>query len=174
MAAPVIGASTQTSSPVANEWFINTKFAVKPNVEQRASTVALADDSDLVLHVDASKTYHCRLFASIGAPVTPGFRFSFGVPAGCTLYGPARSSIGDAGLIVHWSAIYDGVNQFAGDNIALPATFGSGSSDFVELDAILVTAGTAGNFRFRWAQKVSDPANTSVRAGSWMLLRRVS
>src|SRR5258708_28784018 len=77
-----------------NEYFVNTKFAVKPNATIITSQTTSANDPDLQIHVDTNKTYWLELAAPFTSQSGTGFRFSFGAPAGTVLTGYFQSSIG--------------------------------------------------------------------------------
>jgi hypothetical protein len=123
------------------------------------------------MHVDASKTYDVKIYVALTSPAAAGFLFNMNAPSGALLYGNWK---------YFWRAgsgldgdVYDGVVQFLARNVIL-VTPGSGVPAFLEIVGKLVTAGTAGNFRFRWAQANSNASNTTVYAGSSMDLRRVA
>jgi hypothetical protein len=137
--------------------------------ESVISTTVLHDDAELVLTLEANVTYELQCHILVDSNTTADFNSSFSGPAGYTSVwmtdGLATSVAGQEGIISRQSRVQ-------GDSWP---TGGSGASTYGvhRPCGYVTTAGTAGAFRFRWAQNTSTAVNTFVRAGSWMMLRRV-
>jgi hypothetical protein len=97
-----------------------------------------------------------------------GVKIDFTGPSGYSFAGNARGSIISAG----------GFDQ----NLAHQVVSGTGLSFGgiasnnmpISVQGLLTTAGTAGTFRLQWAQTSSNAAGSTLKAGSYMLLQRVS
>lgn len=176
MAMKVIGVGTATSSADANEYFVNTKFVTKPANETRTSTTFPTNDADLILHVDANKIYIMDIYMVIFSSNAGGnFRWGFQAPAGTILYGHSviHDPSGSGALFMN---VYDNTatGLFTTGSNAANSNNAAGINDFVRISGILNTAGTAGNVIVKWAQQNSNGNDTNMRAGSSMLIRRVS
>ena len=159
-----------------NEYLVagKTQFVTKPSNTNRASTTTPTIDPDLLLQVDANKTYEVEVYLQLISVAAAGFKWRFNAPAGAVLYGNwtnmvpiPGSGTGQMGLA------YDpALNLFnATQNIT---TFDFGLVTFIRVSGILTTAGTASGFSLAWSQQTSNGTNTQLLAGSSMLIRRVS
>jgi hypothetical protein len=142
---------------------------IKPGGTNRSSTTTLTDDPHLTVTLAASTSYWLELCAAITSPAAADFKWDFTFPAGLTFTGYSVVSVtGGASLA-------GGIWSPANNALSVPGicnTTGGGVDDFVSVHGMLTTAGTAGAFTWRWAQFVSDPGNTAVRAGSSMIVQR--
>lgn len=169
MAAPVISTGDIPPASTWNSWFVNILFARKTADETIASTTTLQDDNDLFVSVEANAIYH--VIVSLKELSQPGDDFKTGWtgPAGYGFNGEARGPSGAAAALTDLVAADVGTGshgiQFGGiASFNLP----------VRIEGILTTSGTAGTFRLQWAQFSSSASGTTVKAGSFMVLRRVS
>jgi hypothetical protein len=153
-----------------NEYAVNTKYVEKAAPTTRVSTTTLTADPDLQLHLDANKTYRMELVAPFTSATAAGFKISFFVPAGTVFTGYTLTTIANLVSIF----VYSSANLLITANIPMANTQGSGIDDLVAVSGIIDTAGTAGNIGYQWCQNTSNAGNTTVRAGSSMLIRRVS
>ena len=154
-----------------NEYLVNTRYAAKASDTNRISTTTLAADPDLTLPADANKSYLLELFLQYSSASAAGLKYNFTFPSGATLNGGAVSQLIAAGTQL---TTYDQSGSF-GPGVTITATaLGIGLDNWIQVRGILVTSGTAGAFTLQWAQSASTASNTTVRAGSAMLLRRVS
>lgn len=153
-----------------NEIFVNTKWAVKPSATTRINTTSPANDPDLQLAVETNKSYWLELIAPFTSIAAAGFKFSFAAPAGSVFTGYALLWI--AGTLSMFA--YEPVSGLVITSNVTTASNGGGVDDLITVRGSLVTAGTAGNLTYQWAQQTSNGGNTTVRAGSSMYLRRVS
>lgn len=173
MAMSTIAVGQVVPASLMNDQFINTKFAIKPSDTSRASTASVSNDPDLQLSMDQSKSYLLEGVALLGANSTE-FRMQVSVPGGTVIYGGAHgfATVGNGGA-------YQSV-AFDASSGGIPATSTTslwGTSIFdlpVIISAVVVTGGTAGTLVIRWAQTTSSGTPTVLRAGSWILLRRVA
>jgi hypothetical protein len=169
MAAPVFNTNDVPDANQVNSWFVNVLFARKTADETITSNATLQDDNDLFVTVEANAIYHTLVLVKEVSQATDDFKTGFTGPSGYSFSGEARAPRGDAA----------GNAEVGGWDIGAGAhgiAFG-GAAGFnlpVHLEGILITAGTAGTFRLQWAQSSASASGTTVRAGSFMILRRVS
>lgn len=147
-----------------NEYCVNTHFAFKNSNTTRTSAPNATNDPDLTLPVEANVIYfmQCELVFNSGA--TPGFQYSFSVPAGTTLGGTfwARSagvtSSANLGLLTTLSGFADGGVNDSG----------------VSFMGYVNTGSATGNLVVQWGQETSSATNTVLKTGSCLFLRRVA
>jgi hypothetical protein len=151
-----------------NEYLVNTRFVIKPGDTSRNTTTTMTNDPDLSVAADAGKSYLTEVLVQYGATIGADIKATFTVPAGATFSGQLTGQ--GAGT----SYLANGVDA----GFPVTGTFsmnGGGAFDLgFRLSGVLVTDGSAGNLTLKWAQNTSNAANTTVRAGSFMLLRRVA
>jgi len=175
MAMKIISVGAPVGAADMNEYFVNTKFATKPNDDSRASTATATNDPDLQLQVDANKLYLLEVHLVIYSPVGGGnFKCGFNAPAGSILYGSGfcHDPAGSGNVVLYSydstvNGLFTGVN--AGNSNGV-----TGLNDTFMISGILDTAGTAGTLALKWAQSSSNGNSTTLRGGSSMLVRRVS
>lgn len=112
----------------------------------------------LFVPAEASSVYKYTAFIVYSAGTTGKLAFSHAIPSGATFYyGDATSNfLGTGTAADNWSAQ------------------GTGTKLSFMLAGYLSTT-TAGNLQARAAQQTTDAANaTTIRAGSWMQLERLS
>jgi len=134
---------------------------VKSADESITASTAYQDDDELVLAVEANRTYFGRLQIVFASPAAADFKVSATAPSGATLN--------------DWMYIYQGVVDTAGPTTgvtAIPGN-GAGSKDGFSWAGVLVVSSTAGNVQWRWAQVVSDAGATTVYAKSFFELRMI-
>jgi hypothetical protein len=49
-----------------------------------------------------------------------------------------------------------------------------GADQVILVQGILIVSSTSGNLQFQWAQNTANASNSSVKANSYLLLRRVA
>ncbi|HEX7995895.1 MAG TPA: hypothetical protein VF506_18400 [Streptosporangiaceae bacterium] len=175
MAMKVFSDNTVASAADANEYFVNTKYAVKPSNTTRTGT-SVSDDPDLVLNVGTNRTFQLELIAPFtGASGAGGLKFAFSGPAGAQLFGywQLTTAQGSSFGPVQGGTYDGGVSQNLGTTQNISALTGVTLADTLAVRGWLQTGGTAGNFTFRWSLN-SASGNVTALAGSAMFLRRVS
>lgn len=143
---------------------------VKQADEAVSSNGTPQDDNELVLPVEANATYTLEMWVGYSSTSnTPDFRCDFTVPSGADLvrsvYGLVSSATATSGSVEY------SLNPTAGTDDGRAAINGSVT---VYIVGRLTTSGTAGNIQFRWSQNTSDAAAVTVKAGSWMRLKRTA
>lgn len=168
MAAPVISTGDIPPASTWNTWFVNILFARKTADESLASSTTLQDDDHLFVSVEASATYHAVIECHDLAQPAVGMKIGFTGPAGYSFVGNANGpSTGTTSLQDRY-----GLEIVSGT----PLSFGGVASNNIpiSIQGLVITSGTAGTFRLQWAQSTSNASGTTMKAGSFMLLRRVA
>jgi len=130
--------------------------------ETVVSTAALQDDDELFIAADANTDYSLELLAFQSSGVTPGFRIGFTLPAGATWYG----GFFDGGTTTaNRQFVYISASGTSGIT-------GTGGFSICYVRASISIGSTAGNVRFQWCQSTSNASNTTVAAGSEMILTK--
>lgn len=139
-------------------------YTPKASDQNKASDTVVANDSALVMAVGTSQTWEwrARIFVAVGAG---GLQYRWDVPASATGDYFVQSALGSAG-----AAIFKDEAQAYGSLKSQAGAIADGGHFF----GILTTAGTSGNLSFAWAQNSSNVANTTIKAGSYIIARRIS
>ena len=131
---------------------------VKSVDETVTSSTTLQDDDELLFPVKANKNYAGWVKGFIVSDPDPDFKFAFSIPSGTT---NKRSNAALSTVSAGAAADIDAVGTLITGN--------SNEKSFVVYFYVLVGA-TAGNVVFQWAQNTSDAANTTVKAGSSLMV----
>ena len=134
----------------------------KPADETTTNDNTINNDSNLLVSLDANSHYYFEVNA--GAVWGAGFiQIDMNGPAGYTrLYYSMEIKLSGIVPVTQPTTIYAA---------AISTAAGSGGNISIRGTVLNVNAGT---LNFRWAQNVSNAAATTVRAGSTLLLRRIS
>jgi len=130
---------------------------IKTADETRASDSDLTDDAVLTFTPTISKTYTGILYLYIVSAATPDFKYDFTIPTGSTfirLDGPLDPTTAD----------------FTQDESVQNITTSNTTQRFLVIPFDLIMSTTAGTLDFRWAQQTPNAANTTVKAGSTLLV----
>lgn len=150
-------------------------YIYKGSAETRTSTTTFADDSVLVVPVEANTSVHVRFAIFAGAILAEDIKTMWSVPSGTSgvrrVLGPgSAASDGSADDI----AMRDGIHQF-GTSVTYSGVRNSNTNlFFIEEEAIVVVGSTAGNVGFQWAQATSGTTGTTVGAYSFAWYRRIA
>lgn len=168
MAKPVFSTGDVPTATQFNDWLVNILFAVKPGDTGRASTTTLADDPDLTVAVPANATYHATVILRHNSQPAGDFKYTFTGPAGAS-FDHMGDNIEVSGSNFTFDQSY---------TTSLGTTFTSGGIAGVDCpircEGLLITSGTAGNFTLQWAQNTSNAGASTLRARSFMSLRRLA
>lgn len=134
------------------------------------SSTSLVDDNQLLLSVAANAVYELRMLIIYTAASAGDLNMTFTGPASATLDWNVGGLSGTSGTspdgVTWW-----GANTIGGND----SVNGGGATNMAARPyGILITAGTAGTFKFRWAQAASSGTATTVKTGSVMILQRVA
>ena len=127
------------------------------------SNLTPEDDADLVVAVAANKNYLLMLYALTDEDGND-MHWKFTIPANGALNGMIAGDIGNQTSLV---------DPPHGYNLETQVDLIGASEDWLYVMGLYIGGDTAGNIQFQWAQKTSGTTNTSVRAGSHMILIEV-
>lgn len=135
----------------------------KPTDETRNSTTVLADDGALLVALDASSTYAIRITAFLSTSATPDSKYAMAYS------GSVASAFFYRGNQAPGAGVGSG-NLFTVTTETIPASqdIDGGTGTTIIIIEGIVNTTTAGTLSFQWAQRVSNAANTIVRAGSYL------
>jgi hypothetical protein len=150
-----------------------TTIIVKSSDQAYNNDTVLNDDTTLKFNAQASSVYRVELFAMIAGASGGDVKVSWSVPAGATgtrsVIGPATESTTRNNTTVQVGAH------------SLTAEIGYGLSALeptlpiaLQERFILTTSGTSGMVTMRHAQITSNATVTNVKAGSYMLVTKLS
>lgn len=170
MAMKVFNVGDVLAAADVNEYLVNTILVQKPSDTSRNTTTTLANDPDLTVAVAANKTYWCEVLVQYLASGTFNLKAAFTMPAGAAFNGEMISMPAGGGSFAP--------NGLDAANPLNSVTFhiaGGGAFELTaRLSGLLVVAGSSGSLTLQWAQDTSGATNTTVRAGSFMYLRRAA
>lgn len=135
--------------------------------QTKNSDAAYADDSQLVIALDASSKYIIRGFLLYNTGATPDIKWRTTTPTSPDFYALRRQQVvGGAssitGIAIDSATFADG-----------PMT-GAGGSGTQEFHCVLHTGAASGNFAIQWAQNTSNSADTTMKAGSYLEYKKVA
>jgi len=143
----------------------------KGTTETVTSSTTLQNDDELFVSVEANATYQVDLSLIHSSGTSGDIKITFDGPSGASMtWGAIGAHINETSSTTVTAVNMQGraiteTTEFGGGNLAAMTAYVSGT---------LVTSGTAGTLNFQWAQRVSDPAATQVRAGSSLIVRRIA
>jgi hypothetical protein len=173
MTLPILAAGHKVLS---SEWdtilsFSSPLIVRKTSDEVVTSSTAIQDDNHLVLTVLANASYYLQASIIYTAGTVGALKIGWSGPSGATL----DCNIGGAayGSVANATNSYFGWNNISGtDSVGGP---GAGQpAMFTSPHGVLITSSTPGSFTFRWAQDTSDAASSTVKAGSVLMLTRIT
>ncbi|HEX7742798.1 MAG TPA: hypothetical protein VF442_10270 [Sphingobium sp.] len=173
MTLPILAAGHKVLS---SEWDTILSFAApliiqKPSDESLSSTTVLQDDDHLTLTVLANASYLMQAQLLYHGGTVGGLKLGWSGPSGATLLWTTGGAA--LGRGANAANTYFGGNGLGGSDIL--GTDGTGGIDmFATPHGTLVTSSTPGALTLRWAQGTSDSATTTVKAGSVLMLQRIS
>lgn len=129
---------------------------VKKVDETRNNDDTFSDDAELFVALSANKTYGFFMAVMLNSVPPANFRFTWSVPSGA-FFDRSQTGPWSTGIPVLLSGSGSITNITAGDKV------------FPVMGRI-VTGGTAGNFSFQWGQGTSDPANTTMLQGTYLVV----
>ncbi len=146
----------------------NALRAVKDASETVTSSSALQDDDDLVLTLEANKTYIIdgSLFATSTSGV-PDIKFAIDVPSDATVSAGLNmqtglNDISDASVVAH-SDFISADNTETTRFPLVPSTV-----SITHFGGSITMGTTSGTAKIRWSQATSDAAGTAVLRGSYV------
>lgn len=130
---------------------------VKKTDQIKNSDTTFADDDELVVAVNANKTYGYYMMLKVVGNPTPDIKIKWALPSGATgeEVSGTFSSTSPAALL---------------DFAATTVIAFTGANQFIVKTGEIIIGGTAGNFALQWAQNVSNGANSEVKEGSFLVM----
>ena len=119
----------------------------------------LTDDSELQFAVDANSRYLVFMYLHGRGDVQADFKYLFTVPAGASM------RRGSATVDPQWSIEKDATIV---ENMAKTT-----SLQHMEWFGFVLTGATAGDVILQWAQQNSDPDNTTLEEGCWLMAIKI-
>ncbi len=127
------------------------------------NSTTLVNDVDLFVPVVASAAYHYELHLTYISNGTANWKINWTFPSGAVLvrsnYLAGATAATQHGPLV--GALVGGLT-------------GNGADTAFDMWGYLTTSSTAGNFQLQWAQTTAAVFATTVRDGSFLVLRRLS
>lgn len=148
-----------------------TLFARKTTNQNVTNSNAQQDDANLTFSVAANAVYAVDGYLIYGADPTANLKIGFVGPAGATFDWNVTGAAGGASSTISPVILDDqaiGTFGYIMGGITSNATKMTG-----KLTGLLVTSGTAGTFKYTWAQNNVVANATIMYAGSYMRLTRV-
>jgi hypothetical protein len=138
----------------------------KPSDTSRALTTTLADDPDLVVTVAANAKYWVQAFLIYTAGDVGDIKIGWSGPTSATFDWNVGGAETTTQTSTYWGRqIISGTDNVGGANATVMTAKPNG---------ILTTSGTSGSFKFRWAQGTSEGTAGVIKAGSTLMLTRLS
>lgn len=134
----------------------------KSTDQTRNSTITLAADSALQFSMAASTKYWIRVHVFAVAGATPDIKFSLDGPASPTVLSGEGFSLNPNATRTNLQ-----YSTYAGTALSLASAVANGKS-VVRYELIVHNGSNSGTFSLQWAQNTSDPADTTVYAGSYL------
>lgn len=165
---PVYAGTTVTASLLQAMMYDEVAKAATESV---TSSTAYQNDDELFLPAVANATYRFDLLLLHSSGTTGKFKMQFTAPALSTV---AWGVIGVATSVTSSNPVTDVSmpSRTLTDILGLGGGNLTGTTALIQ--GVLTTSGTAGNLMLQWAQNVSDPAATQVRAGSTLRMKRIA
>jgi hypothetical protein len=136
----------------------------------RSNTTVLADDPELTLPLAQNAVYKLDAFLIFEASQVSDIAMKFTTPAGCTMQWTTNGL--QAAATTAAASINRAPQTLAGS--AIVGCAGIGTPAVALPTGILLTGSTGGNLAVQWAQNFADPTNATRRAGSSLMLTRIS
>jgi hypothetical protein len=129
----------------------------------RNTSTTLTDDPHLQANgLVTGSQWYVDLSIALNAGATPDIKWDFTLPAGASF---SRYRIVTQGTAALWTEI-------VANNSTVKTLSTNGADQALLISGVLRIGGTAGDFRWRWAQNTSDAGNTTVYTDSAMKLIR--
>lgn len=140
--------------------------ATKTLDQSYVSQTTFQSDTELFLPVAANSVYACHIHMIFNSPVAAGLKTQFTVPAGAvvtnwTFLLPATTTPTAAMGLCGPSGGVVGISAHATDEPG-------------DMWGVLTTGSTAGNLQFQHAQNTSTASTTSMKAGSWLRMLKIT
>lgn len=164
-------AGQQPWSTAVNAIAMVTAGKYKSADESVNNSTTLQNDDHLAFSIAANEVWAFRAFLYFTiASGNPGIKWTFTVPASCTGFYTA----------IDGPQNIDSAAAIAAEltNIAIATTRAWGitgvTSDLVIFDGVIINGANAGTIQFQWAQNSAVASNLTLKAGSYLDLKRLA
>ena len=169
--APILAADIAAAIAEA----LAARVYVEKTANQIKTNNTLADDNHLFSSVVTSSTYAFELvlFYTTATSATPDMKVALTFPAGCTASWSAvglETGVATAAGIVALNAWSEIVTS--GSTLARSAT--NAGTLMMLIKGRIKTTSTAGTLKLQWAQNTTTAENTTLLAGSHMIIEKVA
>lgn len=170
-------AGERPSAADLNRYFMQQAHVIKPTDTTITSSTTMADDPHLFLSVQAGTDYWVQAIIIYNASSAADIKISFSGPGGAT-FDWVSDSLGST--IAAGSGAVDIISRSLQGLGSTPAPGGAEQPAGTRIDAVSVPKGilrigaNSGTLRFRWAQLASGSPGSIVRAGSTLMMRRLT
>jgi hypothetical protein len=148
-----------------------TKIVCKSTVETITSNNTYHSDGSLSLSVEANAVYQYELLLMVNhaGGSTAGFKAQFTAPSGATAYSHVfRNANNNSSFYLVYQANTLILNNENG------VITGTGDYNLLKANGLIISGSAPGILTVQWAQYTSSAINTSVMAGSYLLLNRIN
>lgn len=129
--------------------------------ESVTSSTALQDDDALLMNVAANEVWQFQLLIRYEADAAGDISVSFGLPASGRIISQFAAKTGGGTLQTNdWD-----ITTTDGSSVTAEGS-GAGVGKLLNINGFWINGGTAGNYRFRWAQGTSSATATVVKTHS--------
>jgi hypothetical protein len=151
-----------------NVYLIQQQHIVKPSDESVTSSITLQNDDHLVLPVSANTKYFVQGMLIYTGATAGDMGFKWSVPTGST-FDWCSDALGSAA-----TSLTDQISHTAQASSNQPS-FGAidASTAVAPIKGLLIVGSSGGNLRATWAQGTSSGTATTMKAGSYVMARRV-
>jgi hypothetical protein len=142
--------------------------AYKTTNEDKTNDTTLADDTELSISLEADSIYIFEIIApywTLDGTTTQGINFGVSYPTGTTVEGHYDIAASANWQFIGRRFIQTTTRSYGGGN-------GGGEAQ-VRIKGTIDTAGTAGNFAFKWAQSASSANRTRVARGAYITATKI-
>lgn len=158
----VAGSKVRASSLNDDFAFVAPIIVRKTVDENVTNSTTYQDDDELLASVEANAVYACWLKITYASPATADFKIYGSWPTGATA--------------PDWHYTHDGGSGVGNATLGLTGIPGTaaGTKDPFDWHGLLIVGATAGTVQWKWAQFTADVGTTTVYAGSYFVLQRLS
>jgi len=170
-------AGENPSAADLNRYFMQQAHALKTADDTITSSTTLVDDDQLFLSVQAGTDYWVQAMIIYNASAAADLKCTFSGPSGSTFDWVSDSL---PSTIAAGSGAVDVISRSLQGLGSTPSPGGAEQPAGTRVDAVSVPKGllrvgaNSGTLRFRWAQLASGSPGTIVRAGSILVIRRLT
>lgn len=160
-----------TDTDVMRYW-VQQYSVIKSVDESVISTATVHSDAELIAPLLANSVYWIELFVIYETIQTADLKVGWSVPAGASIHWcPNGQDVASTSTV--WDVLKRERSEANTEIIGGPGA-ALGTDAIMPGEGYVVTAGTAGNLVFQWAQGTSTATNTTVRANSILIAQKLT